>query len=592
MSEQNLKNSDLVIRISVAGVMPEEGHKRSVALSKFDKVMNDTIKHASKYTSEKYGFSEQNPTIQFITSPFLIDKELLLTLKQKYEAYKFINVSNQLEEEGTSDQLQDTFSFGIDDTYKSTNALMFAWICDQVDFTIVINEDGNALFNEYIRYCKYENIPSVSIFVSADRHMLWTATSYYESYDNDKLEAYLDSILKYDLEKAKTAEKRILGYKLVWGKLFAKYIKRNKVTLTHELPKDNLVCSKVDIGSISKDAEATKTKLLELFTEYDDLAIKYADKYRSSIYLRAVIPLFVTMVLAVGFYAETLLKPFQMEIPFINLKLSALVAGLAFFLHALLNLYVYTLSENNVIKSWHKNFINNRFIAETLRLAVHFIPFGIPVNYMAHLKKFYKKNKMNKDAIQQLRAMIKGIDIPIMKYDSSVSSKCMDYLEDLVNEQIAYHIKQSNQYAKLYNNLKKYWKVVFYIGFVFVLIRGGLQLYLNIEVIQGPLIVKRFIAQNIKTIKDYANMLALLLPAWAGYFSSKLSLCNFEGLYNNHMNLIDELEVVKQMINDEQQKDSIAYSDMYYLSKDVSSIILGDISEWYSQINARKVTSL
>lgn len=584
MSDQNQQNPDLVIRISVAGVLPEKEYNRSVVFSRFDKVINDVLKQTTKYS---------RPNIQFITSPILIHKDLLVVLKQKYSECKFVNVTDCLEEDSDLNQWKDTFVIGTGHcSDKTSNGLVFSWICDQIDFAIIINEEGNTLLNDFIRHCKYESIPSVSIFVTAERHMLWTATSYYESYDNDKLELYLDSIFKHDSVKAKTIEKKILGYKLFWGNSYSNYMKRNKVSLKHAIPKDTLITSNIDIRSVSEASEATKGKLIELFTNYDNLAIKYANKYRSSIYLRAVIPLFVTMVLAIGFYAETLLRPFQLQFPFINLKLAAMVAGLAFFLHGLLNLYVYTLSENKTVQSWHKNFIDNRFIAETLRLAIHFVPFGIPVNYMVHLKKFYLKNKKNKDVIQQLRIVIKGIDIPNMKYDSSISSKCIDHLEELVNEQIAYHRKQSKQYAKLFYKLKKFWKVVFYIGFVFVLLRGGLQFYLNINIIPNPKVVKDFIALNLKTIKDYANMLALLLPAWAGYFSSKLSLCNFEDLYNNHMNLIEELEIVKQMINDEQQKESITYSDMYYLSKDVSGVILGDISEWYLQINARKLTKL
>lgn len=69
-------------------------------------------------------------------------------------------------------------------------------------------------------------------------------------------------------------------------------------------------------------------------------------------------------------------------------------------------------------------------------------------------------------------------------------------------------------------------------------------------------------------------MLALLFPAWAGYFSSKLTLCNFEGMYNNDIQMLDELAMLKQMINYEKQKERITYGDFYYLAKDVTSLLI------------------
>lgn len=42
---------------------------------------------------------------------------------------------------------------------------------------------------------------------------------------------------------------------------------------------------------------------------------------------------------------------------------------------------------------------------------------------------------------------------------------------------------------------------------------------------------------------------------------------------------MDEIHVLKQKVNDEQQKDHITYSDLYYLSRDITAVILGDINE-------------
>ena len=85
-------------------------------------------------------------------------------------------------------------------------------------------------------------------------------------------------------------------------------------------------------------------------------------------------------VLATGFYSETIfgfiLKPFQ-----INLNILSYIAGVGFFLHALINLYVYTMSKNHEMNSYKNQSLDNRFIAEFLRVGIHFSSFGIPITF-------------------------------------------------------------------------------------------------------------------------------------------------------------------------------------------------------------------
>lgn len=590
MSDVIIQYPDLIIRIAIAGAFPEEQNNRKVILSKFERIIDDTIKHISKYANVKYGYSDKQPTIQFLTASFLMDDNLLKALKQHYSGYRFMNATESIIGCRNGIRTSEEAPDGRNYTASAVPyGLIFSWMCDQTDYAVIINDDVSPLLRDFIKHCKYESVPAVNISTAAERHMLWSETSYYDSYDNDKLEKYLESLIKTESIHPEMEEKdKIFGHKLLWGNLYSRFMKKYKARMVNEIiTKDTILEADHTINSVSETAEDTRKKLLGLFYEYDNIAIKYADKYRSSIYLRAVIPLFVTIVLAIGFYTETLLSPWQITIPGLHLHLWAVVAGIGFFLHALLNLYIYTLSENKTIHSWHRYFIDNRFIAETLRLAIHFIPFGIPVNYLFHLNKYGSKNKNNRNSIQKLRNILKGIGLPELNYNSSISSQCIDSLEELINNQIDYHKKTANQYAKVYNSLKRFGKVVFYIGFIFVLFRGGLQLYLSFHIPSGHLD-----NTDLQIIKSFANMLALLFPSWAAYFSSKQTLCNFEGLYNNDINMLEELSTIKQMINDEQQKESVTYTDMYYLSKDVNSIILGEVSEWYSQINSRKVTRL
>jgi hypothetical protein len=93
-------------------------------------------------------------------------------------------------------------------------------------------------------------------------------------------------------------------------------------------------------------------------------------------------------------------------------------------------------------------------------------------------------------------------------------------------------------------------------------------------------------------VKSFANMLALLFPAWAGYFSSKLMLCNFEGLYNHDITVLDGLKEIKQLIFDKRNKGNINYQDIYELSGHLNKLILNEVSDWYLQINTKTITKL
>jgi hypothetical protein len=189
--------------------------------------------------------------------------------------------------------------------------------------------------------------------------------------------------------------------------------------------KDSLM-DKASGAGLPEHYEDVHSRLLDWYYDFDSVALEYADKYHSSIYLRAVIPLILSVVLAAGFYIEPLFKPWGIDIPGTNLKLLSVIAGLFFFIHAILNLYVYRLAENDTAKSWHKGYIDNRFIAEALRVAVHFMSFGIPVNFTASFSRYGSKIKKESNILRRIRCMIRGTALPVTDFNSSTPKKCLE----------------------------------------------------------------------------------------------------------------------------------------------------------------------
>jgi hypothetical protein len=159
----------------------------------------------------------------------------------------------------------------------------------------------------------------------------------------------------------------------------------------------------------------------------------------------------------------------------------------------------------------------------------------------------------------------------------------------MIDDQILYQDQANKRYVAIVSKLKQYTAILFVIGLTIVISRGALQfvlVYFNTK--DAPQTTKEIIS----FVKSFANMLALVVPAWASYFSLKLSLSNFEGLANNSRDMKNSLALMKKIVEDEKKKTGISFERIYTFSKDLSRLMLGEVVEWYSQISTQKFTKL
>lgn len=298
-------------------------------------------------------------------------------------------------------------------------------------------------------------------------------------------------------------------------------------------------------------------------------------------------PFIATVFISIGFYAEGILG-FIYQIPYSRINPLAVIAGIGFLIHALLNYYMYNLSENPNVTGWNIRFTDNRFIAEVLRLTAHFAPFGIPVNYISSLNRFGNRISQRPHVSAELRRIMRSMETSDAVFDRNASDDLLQGLTDMVDDQLVYHRQVQKRYEAIVSGLKKFSSAVFMIGFIIVVLRGGLQFAL--------VYVKTDIARNginlVSFIKSFANMLALMLPAWASYFSIKLSLSNFEGLANNSRAMEKGLAMMKKMIGDEKARTDISFERIYAFSRDLSRLMLGEVAEWYTLLASQKLTKL
>ena len=84
-------------------------------------------------------------------------------------------------------------------------------------------------------------------------------------------------------------------------------------------------------------------------------------------------------------------------------------------------------------------------------------------------------------------------------------------------------------------------------------------------------------------------MLALMIPAWAGYFTSKLTLNNFDGLFDHSVKMEQKLRATQHRIENLSAKPSISYGSLISLSEDVLSMQISEVDDWYEQTAARSI---
>jgi hypothetical protein len=534
-----------------------------------------------QYAAGSFGLNCDGLQVFFVCHPYYTDKSVLALLKETITGAEIVEpMSGSLAVDHAGSDFQ-WKNLGTPDD------LTAAWVTDQSDFAILFGQsDQNT---EFMMYCKTAGIPAIRIQSYGRMHSSWIEQLSEEDFEMKRLGSYISSLFPSTESIVRQADidRSVFGYKLLWGGLYRRFMKKH----TKNSAKDGAVAvapqgiSQCDFPADTR-ARAAFEALHKEYEAFDQTSIQYADQYWSAIYLRAVIPLITTIALSIGFYTESILSPWPVVFGGTSLQLWSVIAGLGFFAHALLNFYVFRLSQSRVISAWHRGYIDHRFIAEALRLSMHFEPFGIPIN----VKRFHQYGsalKPESDVYRRIRFAARRIAPVAFTNESHDKNLCLNRLHALIDDQILYHKKAVNRYQTIHERLERFAHVVFFLGFGFILLRGILQLLIGFHVFPANLA-----PQNLSMLKSFANMLALLIPTWATYFTLKLSLCNFRNLHADNASMLDNLKSIQLEIEAVQQKRNPTQEDLIRLSGHMASTILGEISQWYGQIESRKLTNL
>ena len=459
-------------------------------------------------------------------------------------------------------------------------------LCERADLLLAVwNEDVDEMDGaawELLRIAVRTHTPCLWIS-SRTGKAYWPDRTGFEPYRPEKLRALCEVTASAGLN-AEISEEKPFPMLSVGRFFYKRYLRRYKASAKKINAKEDVILREdYALEGRFAAAEPCRRALLNKYLEFDRAAIEQNERYHSALYWRSILPLITSLIVAVGFYGTSVLA----AIPIFSLQTWGIIAGFGFLFHGLLNLYVFLLSKSRSVKRSQDQMLNNRRVAEMLRVLIHFVPFGIRLD----LRKLCAGDQK---LYVGLRRTIQEASPTTVEVSRENSVEAFRHIDEMLSDQIAYHTQSRERYSRLVKHLERWSQVIFYIGFIVIIARAGLQFLMSIP--QFPLLPLS-LGNGLTPkgfISAFANMAALLMPAWFGYFATKLSLCNFRFNRDNHEKMMHLLEEERRNIEQLRLSiDEVPEVALQAVGENIAEIMLvEDMTLWAKQYKGTHIDHL
>lgn len=449
--------------------------------------------------------------------------------------------------------------------------------------------DGKQGFQEGILWavlqsCKQKKVPYYLLNTQAPETIAFSLDSDYAPYTEERMQAYVKDLYGYEAEAPTEAR---IPLSRLWIKLHDRFIRKYKLKAKNIPYVEDKLLSK-DYYTEDTAAARNHELLAKAFAYYDAKAIEASSLYRASIYFRSILPMIATILVAIGFYAETVLTFLlgKQELLF-GIDRWVVLAALGFLAHALVNRYASRMSKNTAVAKLRKDFVEARAIAEHLRLAIHSETYGIQIGSLS-----VEDRHIDKHVLAKLHHIIRQQEPVSYTQTEMVTQEVIANLKALAADQRAYHENGVTRYELITRRLDRFSATFYMIGFVTVVARGFLQFAIPFAPLVGmDLSAKVHDIGTNSFIKSAANMMALVLPAWASYFSTKLNMNGYEWLWKNSKKMAAGFEAVEEKLRAvKPQRNS--YQIISDIADDIMMLAREDYTGWYQRMESQKFTRL
>ena len=452
-------------------------------------------------------------------------------------------------------------------------------LCADADLLAAVWDESSDAMNgstlELLRMARRKRLACVWISARTGK-IFWPEETLYMPFSIGKLETLCREKAVSPLDPVEVEEilyRRNIPFLRVGMYLQSSYLKKYRAAASAIAPaEDRMLRKDYRMPESFRDREPLRDKLLEQFSAFDHSAVLLNRQYQGALYWQAILPFIITLFLALGFYPEDILGALPVPV-----RILQILSGIGFLMNAYLNLYKYRLDNSRTVKGWQTSFVQCRGIAELLRVLLHFVPFGIGLD----LRNLCAEDPVIYHTIRK----ITFDNLPgTTDVDQKSAKEVLTHLKEMVDDQTAYHEASVKRYSGIVKTLKKWGSAVFFAGFTFVVLRALFKFTTLVRPI--PLIPLGNQGVTLRSfVGSASNMLAMLLPAWAAYFSTKLSQCNYQFNLDNHTRMVSSLKQIREQITMiETSFPEVSLEYVSALGESVARIMLGeDTSSWIRQ---------
>ena len=449
--------------------------------------------------------------------------------------------------------------------------------------------DGRQNFQEGILWtvlqlCKQKNTPYYLVNAEQPEEIFFSSNSYYTPYSSENVKSYVADLYDYKETPVKDEYVPLSG---LWRVFHGHFIKKYKL-MAQSVPyvEDRLLSGSCVMEG--NENAANYAMLTKYFSAYDKKANEASAMYRASIYFRSILPMMTTVFIAIGFYAETLLTFLFGEYRLLfGLNCWVVLAGVGFLIHALLNRYAWQTAKNPRVERYKKDFVEARYIAEYLRVVIHSETYGIQISNVS-----MKDSLVDKHVLARLHHILRQQEPVSYVQNKKTIDDAIENFEALIADQKAYHENCINRYELIARRLNKMASVLYVASFVIVVARGFLQFIVPYAALGLNLSTAIHGVKIDSFIKSFANMLALVVPAWASYFSTKLNMNGYAWLRNNSIKMKAGFDTIEAKLDSVKQQNSNSYQVVCDIANDVMDLTREDYTGWYLLTESHSFTRL
>lgn len=579
-----MKKQNMVVNFGFACSRPAGAS--SAGCRKVAELMREFLAQAQSFNDPAHGFTRCGIRCNIYSGDIFCDDEIIRIAKEVEAKTTIVTSSYQSDPECIP--ADSVIALDLKKQNLSYPNMVAEYVVNKSDAVFLL-WDGNQNYREGIlwtvqQFCKEKKIPYYLVNTEKLEEVSFASDSYYVPYSAENVNKYIKELFDY-VEKPQMEE--AIPFSGLWEKLHERFIRKYKLKASNVAYVEDKLLS--DSYFPEHDVRYKNHRMLtEYFAYYDQKAIKASSLYRASIYFRSILPMLTTIFIAIGFYAETVLTFLLGEYkPLFGLNCWVILAGVGFLIHALLNRYAGQTAQNPRVERLRKDFVEARFIAEYLRVAIHSETYGIQINNIS-----MDDSLVDKQVLAKLHHIIRQQEPVRHVQNKFLIEEAVANFEALVADQKAYHENSIRRYELIVDRLKKMGSVLYMVGFVIVIARGFLQF--GIPFISSGLNLSAAV-HGVKIesfIKSFANMLALVMPAWASYFTTKLNMNGYEWLLKNSEKMKAGFESVeKKLCNIRRQKNN-SYQVISDVANDVMMLTREDFTGWYLRMESQRFTRL